>query len=257
LGVGEMKQHEMTRKIRVGAVNYLNTKPLIFGFEQGKMADTIELSMDYPARIAAALLDDTIDIGLVPVAILPELKNYYIVGDHCIGTEGAVASVCIFSEVPIEEVTTVLMDYQSRTSVVLAQVLMKEFWKIDPVLKKATNDFRSEIKGTTAAVVIGDRALEQRSISAYHYDLGLAWKQHTGLPFVFAAWISNKPMTELFVKEFNEVNDIGLQQLDEIVRLNPYAAFDLKNYYTECISYNLTDEKREGLNAFLQKIVSS
>lgn len=244
----------MARKIRVGAVSYLNTKPLIYGFEQGMMQENIELMFDYPAKIAASLLNDEIDIGLVPVAILSEMKEYYIIGDHCIGTEGAVASVCLFSEVPLEQIETVLLDYQSRTSVRLAQVLMKEFWKITPVLESAGEDFRSQIKGTTAAVVIGDRALEQRKISTWHYDLGLAWKQYTGLPFVFAAWISNKPLDEAFIKEFDQANDIGMQHIEEIVKANPYTSFDLKKYYTTCISYALTERKREGLAVFLQKL---
>lgn len=244
----------MVKKVRVGAVSYLNTKPLIYGFEHGKMEDKIELVMDYPAKIAAALLNNEIDLGLVPVAILPEMKEYYIIGNHCIGAEGAVASVCIFSEVAIEQVETVLLDYQSRTSVKLARVLMKEFWKINPILKSAGDDFRQQIAGTTAAVVIGDRALEQREISAYHYDLGLAWKQLTGLPFVFAAWISNKPLSNEFVDEFNKVNAIGFKHIDEIVRLSNYSAFDLKRYYSACISYNLTEEKEKGLRLFLEKI---
>ena len=244
----------MTKKIRVGAVSYLNTKPLTYGFEQGMMKDKIELIFDYPANIAAALLNDEIDIGLVPVAILPEMQNYHIVGNYCIGSEGDVASVRIFSEVPIEQIETLLLDYQSRTSVKLAQVLIKEFWKIDPVLKNAGKDFQLEIKDTTAAVVIGDRALEQRKISLYQYDLGLAWKQHTGLPFVYAAWISNKLFDNEFIAEFDKANDIGLQNIDEIVRLNPFDAFDLKEYYTKHISYNLTNEKKLGLQLFLNKI---
>ena len=244
----------MTKKIRVGAVSYLNTKPLIYGFEQQMMNDTVQLIYDYPAKIAAALLNNDIDMGLVPVAILPEMKTYHIVGNHCIGSEGEVASVCIFSEVPIEQIETLLLDYQSRTSVRLAQILIKEFWKINPVLKKADNDFRSQIKGTMAAVVIGDRALEQRQISSYCYDLGLAWKQHTGLPFVFAAWISNKQLSETFINEFNSVTEYSLGHIDEIVRRNPYLPFDLKKYYTEYISYDLTDKKREGLKLFLEKI---
>jgi chorismate dehydratase len=244
----------MTRKIRVGAVSYLNTKPLIYGFEQGMMKDKIELIIDYPAKIAAALLNDEIDLGLVPVAILPEMKEYTIIGDHCIGSEGAVASVCLFSEVPLEQIETVLLDYQSRTSVKLAQVLMKEFWKIKPVIKNADLDFRSQIKNRTAAVVIGDRALEQSRISTFQYDLGLAWKEYTGLPFVFAAWISNKPMSESFIREFNTVNDYSLKHINEIVQLNPYPSFDLKRYYNEYISYNLTDNKRAGLLEFLKLI---
>ena len=238
----------------MGAVSYLNTKPLIYGFEKGIMENEIDLIIDYPAKIAAALLNDEIDIGLVPVAILPEMKNYFIIGDHCIGSEGEVASVCLFSEVPMEQIETVLLDYQSRTSVKLAQVLMKEFWKIKPVIKKADADFRSLITGTTAAVVIGDRALEQRKISAYHYDLALAWRQHTGLPFVFAAWISNKPLDDAFINRFNDANDFSLQHIDEIVAANPYPFFDLKKYYVDYISYNLTASKKAGLKLFLEKI---
>ena len=238
----------------MGAVSYLNTKPLIYGFEKGIMENEIDLIIDYPAKIAAALLNDEIDIGLVPVAIIPEMKNYFIIGDHCIGSEGEVASVCLFSEVPMEQIETVLLDYQSRTSVKLAQVLMKEFWKIKPVIKKADADFRSLITHTTAAVVIGDRALRQRKISAYHYDLALAWQHHTGLPFVFAAWISNKPLEEEFISKFNAANDIGLQHIDEIVATNPYPVFDLKKYYLNYISYNLTAGKKAGLKLFLEKI---
>ena len=238
----------------MGAVSYLNTKPLIYGFEKGIMENEIDLIIDYPAKIAAALLNDEIDIGLVPVAIIPEMKNYFIIGDHCIGSEGEVASVCLFSEVPMEQIETVLLDYQSRTSVKLAQVLMKEFWKIKPVIKKADADFRSLITHTTAAVVIGDRALEQRKIAAYHYDLALAWQQHTGLPFIFAAWISNKPLEEEFIIKFNAANDIGLQHIDEIVATNPYPVFDLKKYYLNYISYNLTAGKKAGLKLFLEKI---
>lgn len=244
----------MTKKIRVGAVSYLNTKPLIYGFEKGMMKDKIEVIYDYPANIAAALLNNEIDIGLVPVAILPEMKNYHIVGNYCIGSEGDVASVRIFSEVPIEQIETLLLDYESRTSVKLAQILMKEYWKIDPVLKNASKDFQLEIKGTTAAVVIGDKALEQRKISPYHYDLGLAWKQYTGLPFVFAAWISNKLFDNKFIAEFDRANSWGLQNIDEIVRLNPYDVFSLKEYYTKHISYNLTNDKRMGLQTFLNKM---
>lgn len=244
----------MTKKIRVGAVSYMNTKPLIYGFEQGMMKDKIELVFDYPAKIASALLNDEIDMGLVPVAILPEMKTYHIVGNHCIGSEGEVASVCIFSEVPIEEIKIVLLDYQSRTSVKLARILMKEFWKIDPVLKPAGKDFQLEIKGTTAAVVIGDRALEQRKISPYIYDLGAAWKAHTGFPFVFAAWVSNKKLDDSFINEFVSVTEFSLKHIDEVVRMNSFSAFDLKKYYTQYLSYNLSDEKREGLRQFIKRL---
>lgn len=244
-------------KIRVGAVSYLNTKPLIYGFEQGMMNDEIELLIDYPARIAALLQQDKIDVGLVPVAIIPYLKEPHIITDYCIGAEGAVASVCLFSEVPLEQIEQVLLDYQSRTSVALARILLKDYWKITPQLTAAQEDFRDHIQGTTAGVVIGDRALEQREQSAYVYDFGEAWKAHTGLPFVFAAWISNKPLDKDFIRSFSEANKWGLDRIDEVVANHPYPVYDLKKYYIQHISYRLTDAKKEGLALFLEKIGNS
>lgn len=241
----------MDRKIRVGAVSYLNTKPLLYGIERSAVMEQIELRIDYPSRIATLLLEDEIDMGLVPVAILPKMDVWHINGDCCIGCDGPVASVCLFSETPVEKVERVLMDYQSRTSVQLARILLRDYWKIKPELVEAGKDFRQEIKGTTAGIVIGDRALEQRRISSHVYDLGEAWKDMTGLPFVFAAWISNKPLDAGFIREFNEANKIGLQQIDAIVAQNPYNEFDLHQYYTRYLDYHLDDTKREGLKRFL------
>ncbi|MFT3934699.1 MAG: menaquinone biosynthesis protein [Chitinophagaceae bacterium] len=240
--------------IKVGAVSYLNTKPLIYGFQQGMMKGEIELIEDYPASIAGMLLNDEIDLGLVPVAIIPKLDTAFINGDYCIGATGEVASVCLFSDVPIEEVKEVLLDYQSRTSVRLARVLLKEYWKVKPILTDAKADFREHIKGTTAGLVIGDRAFEQRKISPFVYDLGTAWKQMTGLPFVFAAWISNKKLDDGFIARFNEATGAGLNFIDKISVQNPYPLFDLKKYFTEHISYTLDADKRAGLNLFLEKI---
>jgi chorismate dehydratase len=240
------------RKIRVGAVQYLNTKPLIYGLEKGMMENELSLVMDYPANVANMLIEDRIDIGLVPVATIPRLKEYHIVSEYGIACDGEVASVCLFSDVPMEEITTVLLDYQSRTSVRLARILMKEFWKIDPVLIDTRDDFRGQIKGTTAGIVIGDRALEQRTDSAYVFDLGQAWKEMTGLPFVFAAWISNKEIDPEFQQAFNEANRYGLERLDEVVARHPYQTYDLITYYKENIDYSLDAKKMEGLQLYLK-----
>jgi len=218
------------------------------------MSNSVELTEDYPSRIAAMLLNDEIDLGLVPVAIIPALKEHYIIGDYCIGADGEVASVCLFSDVPITEVKEVLLDYQSRTSVRLARILLKEYWKVTPMLTDAKADFREHINGVTAGLVIGDRAFEQRKVSAYVYDLGKAWKDLTGLPFVFAAWISNKKLADDFKIAFNATTAAGMQAIDEIVAQNPYPLFDLKKYFTKHISYTLDDKKREGLNLFLEKL---
>jgi chorismate dehydratase len=239
-------------KIKVGIVNYLNTRPLIFGIQQAPVVNDLLLIEDYPSNIARMLIDGTIDVGLVPVAVIPHLKEYHINTEYCIGCEGPVASVAIFSEVPMDKIERVLLDYQSRTSVALARVLLRKFWKVEVELVNDTNaDYRSQIKGTTAGVVIGDRALEQRKISPYIYDLGEAWIEMTGLPFVFAAWVSNKPLPAGFVEAFNAANKLGLQHIDTAVEQNPYTVFDLRKYWTEHISYELTPDKRKGLDKFL------
>jgi len=212
------------------------------------------LIIDYPARIAAMLLKDEIDMGLVPVAVLPFLGEYHINGNYCIGSDGDVASVCMFSETKIEKIEKVLLDYQSRTSVALARVLLKEYWKISPELVDAEKDFRVHIRGTTAGVVIGDRALEQRQISPYVYDLAGAWKSLTGLPFVFAAWISNKRLDPGFIEEFDEANRQGILAIDKVVAETPFSIFNLKDYYTSHLGYRLDDAKRRGLEKFLSYI---
>ena len=236
----------------MGAVSYLNTKPLLYGIERASIRKDIDLIIDHPASIASMLLCDKIDMGLVPVAAIPSLPEYHINGNYCIGSDGTVASVCIFSETPIEQVDRLLLDYQSRTSVQLAKILLREYWKARPELVNTAADFRGQIGGRTAGVVIGDRALEQRLRSTYIYDLGEAWKDLTGLPFVFAAWISNKQLPESFLAEFDEANRHGVMHIDQVVAENPYAIFPLNDYFTKHLSYNLDPPKRKGLERFLQ-----
>ncbi len=244
-------------KIKVGIVNYLNTAPLVYGLQNGKIRDEIELIPDYPANLARDLRSGAIDLGLVPVAVIPELKEWYLVGDHCIGADGDVASVCLFSDVRLEKVEKVLLDYQSRTSVELAKILLRDYWKLSPQMVTGGDDYQDKIKGSTAGLVIGDRSFEQRKISRYVYDLGEAWKKHTGLPFVFAAWISNKPLDRDFIMRFDAANSMGLNQLDKVIAGHPYKLFDLKKYYTEYISYQLDDAKKRGMEKFLTLISSS
>ena len=129
----------MDKRIRVGAVSYLNTRPLLYGLKRSGLIDKIDLVEDYPSRIGAMLLNDEIDVGLVPVVIIPRLKESHIITDYCIGTDGEVASVAIFSEVPIEQVSRVLLDYQSQTSVNLAALLLKEYWQKEVIFETATN----------------------------------------------------------------------------------------------------------------------
>ncbi len=242
-------------KIRVGIVNYLNTKPLLFGLEKEPMSSQIELIGAHPAKLAQMLREGQIDIGLVPVAAIPDLPVYHIVGNYCIGAEGEIASVCLFSEVPMNEIKKVYLDYQSRSSVALLKWLMKEYWGINPEIVQAEDEsYRLQITGTTAGLVIGDRALEQRKISTFIYDLGSEWRAITGLPFVFAAWVSTRKLSDEFIAAFDEANKEGLAHIDEIVAGIPYSIYDLKKYYNLHLSYILDERKKKGMEKFLQVI---
>ena len=242
-------------KIRVAAVNYLNTKPFLFGIKRHEVLKEIDLVEAYPAEVSRMVMEDRADIGLLPVAVLPKMKEYHLVTDCCIGCDGAVASVGIYSEEPIENLERIYLDYQSRTSVMLAKILLRDYWKKDvEFIDAKTEDFRQEIIGKTGAVIIGDRALEQNTISKYVYDLGEAWKDHTGLPFVFAAWVSNKPLPEEFVKKFTEANHYGLNRLDEVIRENASVKYSLEQYYKNNISYIIDEKKLAGLNWFLKLV---
>ncbi len=241
-------------KIKVGTVSYLNAKPLIYGFENGMMADQIELVADYPSAIAKQLLENKIDIGLVPVAIIPQMAAYHIIGNYCIGAVGDVASVCLFSDVPVHDIETIILDYQSRTSVALLKLLLKNHWKINPVFLEGKPGYENDISGTKAGLVIGDRAMLQRKKTPYVYDLSAAWMEMTGLPFVFAVWVSNTPLSTEFIAAFDKANQLGFENLDKIISNFPDSGYDLREYYTKYISYRLDDDKKKGLNQFLKLI---
>jgi chorismate dehydratase len=244
----------LKQAIRVGAVSYLNTKPFIWGLEQSPVWSEMILTRDFPAAIAQQLKNDQLDIGLLPVAAIAELQESFIVADYCIGSEGPVASVAIFSDVPLEEVTTIWLDYQSKTSVALAQILMQEYWQMQPQWKPGDADFINHIGGTEAAVVIGDRALELIPKHKYMYDLGAAWTAHTGLPFVFAAWVANKELPATFLTEFNAALKWGIAHMDQLIAQLPPVEYDITTYYHTNIRYELTDASKAGMDLFLQKL---
>ena len=244
----------MEAKIKVAAVSYLNTKPLLYGIERSSLRDQMELVLEYPAQLAQSLNENKIDLALLPVAAMQFIPGARIVSDYGIAADGNVVSVALFSQLPISEITDVYLDYQSRTSVRLTRLLFAEYWKRDVNFLPAPVDYIDNISGTRAAVIIGDRALQQLHNFPYVYDLSDAWKSLTGLPFVFAAWVANKELPAEFVSEFNKANAEGLHHLDEIVAANPFPAYDLKVYYTDNIHYYLDESKKKGLNLFLEKI---
>jgi chorismate dehydratase len=244
----------LKEKIKIGAVSYLNTKPLLYGLERSSIKEDIILSTAYPAQLAAALKEQTIDLALLPVAAISSIPQAQIIGNYGIAADGDVASVALFSHVPLAEITHIYLDYQSRSSVRLTQELVSAYWKIAPEFIAADTQYIASIQGTKAGVIIGDRALQQLPNFPYVYDLSAAWKAFTGLPFVFAAWVSNRSLPGSFVEAFDEANAMGLQHLEEIVAAHPFPEYDLLHYYQKNIHYELDENKRKGLDLFLKMI---
>jgi chorismate dehydratase len=244
------------KKLKVTAVSYLNTKPFLYGLLNHPVQHQIDLSLNIPSECARKLQTGEVDLGLVPVAVIPELKTPHIISDYCIGADGPVKTVCIFSNDPITEIKELLLDYHSRTSVQLAQILLKSHWQVRPLIKPATPGFERRLEPGQAAVVIGDRTIELFDYYEYAYDLSAAWKEMTGLPFVFAAWVSNRPLSDDFVRGFNEALKVGLDHIPELIYLLPTPShdFDLKEYFTDYISYDLDESKRLALKTFLNEI---
>ena len=226
----------------------------MYGIEHSPVMNDIDLLLDYPANVAKSLQNGSIDMALLPVAAIPTIPGANIVSDYGIAANGNVASVSVFSMVPMDEIETVYLDYQSRTSVRLAELLFEKLWKKEVVYKQAPQNYIEYINGTTAGVIIGDRALKQRSNFEYMYDLADGWKELTGLPFVFAAWVANKELSQEFKDAFNAANAEGLKHIDEVVTANPFPYYDLHTYYTENIHYLLDEDKKKGLALFLQMI---
>lgn len=242
--------------IRVTAVSYLNTKPFLYGIFKSGFEEEIELTLDIPSDCAQKLASGEADMGLVPVAAIPEIPGAHLISDYCIGSTGAVKTVCIFTDCPIEEMTHLYLDYHSRTSVELVRILMEDYWKMKPVFLPATPGFEEKIKGTTGGLVIGDRAIVQATRHSRIFDLGEAWQKHTGLPFVFAAWVSRRPLSAGFLARFNAALRLGIEHIPQLMYLlpAPQPGFDLQRYFTENISYELNEKKRKGLDLFLASV---
>lgn len=246
----------MKTPIKISAVSYLNTKPFLYGLFQSEIENEIDLSLEIPSECARKLVTGEIDLGLVPVAIIPELKTPYIISDFCIGTEGAVKTVCIYANCPIEEIRHLYLDYQSRTSVALTRYLISNYWKINPKLINAKAGFEDQIKEKTAALIIGDRTIGLEGKYTHVYDLGEIWKKYTNLPFVFAAWVSNKPLSKPFLERFNKALSLGIQKRSQVAQLfqSSYLDFNVHDYYHKYIDYQLTEEKQQALKLFLEYI---
>ena len=247
-------------KYKISAVSYLNTLPFLYGIENSSdFKKNIDISLDYPSICADKLINNEVDIGLIPVAVIPKIQNANIISDYCIGANGKVKSVLLLTDKPISEIKNIYLDYQSRTSVELLKILAKKYWKISPNWISAEKEYEKKISGNTAGLVIGDRALEIEKKYKYSYDLAYEWKKYTNLPFVFATWTANKDISQTFINDLNEILKIGIENIDDVI--NYYKNYintinnglDIKEYLTKNISYNFDEQKKIALNKFLKK----
>lgn len=235
-------------KIRVSAVSYTNTKPFIYGLEHSDILNDIDLSLDIPSDCARKLIENKADIGLVPVAALLQIPDFKIVSDYCIGATGAVNSVFIFSNKPIQEIKTLRLDSESRTSNALARVLLKNYWNLNPELVTVNED---------AFVEIGDRTFGKKAKYPFVYDLAEHWMNFTGLPFVFAVWAANKPINQDIINKLNTAFKFGVDNRQAVIpNIIRNDNFDLEDYLMHKIDFHFNDDKRIALDKFLDYVIN-
>lgn len=245
-------------KIKVSIVNYTNTLPFKWALKGSKLIDQIDLQEDIPSICAQKLKYGQVHLALVPVALLPELDSYSIETDFCIGANGKVDSVKLYSTKPLRAIKRVCLDYQSKSSITLTRVLFKFYWKQEVEFVEAKPGFEEKIDANTAAVVIGDRTFSLNGKFAYEYDLAEEWKLFTGLPFVFAAWVSTQKLSAGFIADFNAVLAHGVNHINEAINADNtprhYTREETSNYLKNRISYSLDAAKREALTRFVAYI---
>jgi len=247
------------RKTKIGAVSYLNTKPLVYQLD--KLAIESELMFDLPSRLADRLAASDLDIALIPSIEFFQNPSYTIVSDACIGCRGPVLSVKLFSRVPIAQIKTLALDEGSRTSIALVRTLLQERYGVVPRLESLP--IGSTVKDTAADAVllIGDRAIHPPEGSfAATWDLGEEWQGWSHLPFVFAMWVARPDVDWTGVDvALSTARDLGLEHLSEIARAEA-PAVDLTN--EECLSYlrdnlyfYLGQREQRGLDLFRRHAV--
>ena len=240
--------------LRLGAVSYLNTKPLVYGLEAHP--EQFAIRFDVPAKCASLLHDGRVDLGLIP-AIEYLSGDYYIVPDVAIASDGEIASVAVFTRVPIEQVRTLALDISSRTSVALTRVLCAKHWHITPSFTPADPDLETMLSRADAALVIGDPAL--RIDAAKHHvtkiDLGSEWRALTGLPFVYAMWTGRAGAASPDqCRALQHARDRGVAHVAEIAR--DVARGDsgretqALHYLRDNLKYGLGEREAQGLRRF-------
>lgn len=233
-------------KYKVSAVSYTNTKPFIYGISHSLVHSMIDLSLDIPSQCAQKFLNKEVDIALIPVGAMENITLSDIFSEYGIGATGAVGSVFILSNKPIEMIQTILLDSHSRTSNLLAKILLKYYWKQEVIF--STDLMPHQVD---ACVLIGDRTFEQKTNYQYVYDLSEIWYEYTQLPFVFAVWLANRDIEDSFKTQFNNALQKGVENIDKVVSIcEPNVHIDLLDYLTHKLDLKLTEKHWQGMQLF-------
>ena len=245
----------MTRP-KIGAVSYLNTKPLVAGLDP--CAADYQLVFDLPSRLADQLAQGDLDVALIPVIEAAAKPEYTIVSDACIACHGPVWSVKLFSKVPIGEIKTLALDEGSRTSRALTRIYLANKYGLKPDCELLPIDQDWTQSDCDAALVIGDRAMKTEAVEfPISLDLGTAWNEWTGRPFVFAVWAARAGTDLEHVGALlSEARDNGLRRLPEIAsdQAKHYnlSQQDCLRYLEQYIHYYLGDQEKQGMDLYFQ-----
>ena len=246
----------VSRPVRIGAVNYLNSKPLIEGLQE--LAEDAELILDYPSRLAEDLASGKLDVALVPSIECLFHPEYRIVSDACVATRGPVLSVKLFSRVEVDEIRSLALDEGSRTSSMLVRIMLSERCGVEPTLESLPLGCSSKDTTADAILLIGDRAIhspeEQYKVT---WDLGEEWTEWTGLPFVFALWVARQGCDLSGVEEaLSRARDRGLENIDQIAhRESEKLGIPEKtahDYLTKNLCFRLGPAEQNGMKLFHQ-----
>jgi chorismate dehydratase len=246
-----------SHKIRISAVKYANTYPFIYGMAKTGFDKKIILETDHPAECAAKLIRGSVDIGLIPVAALSMMKEYYIITDYCLGAYGKVKTVMLMSNCPFEKIKSINLDYRSLSSINLVKILAKNAWKKEFRWNNTSEGFDFiNIPENDAVVLIGDQCFEYKNRYNFSIDLAEEWNKFTGLPFTFACWTANRKLDEKFIKDFNDALGAGVKDIPAVIdrygKTGIIRGKELKIYLTQNISYDLNYSKRKAIDLFLQ-----
>lgn len=248
-------------KLRVGIVNFLNSKPLAWGFLKGHHADLFAPSYHPPALVARLLGQGNLDIGLIPSIEVQRIPNLRVLPDMCVGAKQEVRSVVLVSRGPVEEIRRVALDQNSRTSATLVRILLRERWGLDPEYLHERPDPERMLNEADAALIIGDPALRLDREKYHVIDLAAEWRTLTGLPFVFAVW-AVRPEVEVPDLPFYFKSSLryGLSSLDTLVRESAAElgldTSEVRSYLTENLHFFLRAEEIEGLEEFYRRAYS-